>query len=56
MLIIQRIMSMVNKVSAMVFQNNQRIHRRHGFGEIIEKYIVGDRVSAKIQIVATVKK
>ena len=22
----------------MVFQNNQRIDRRHGFGEIIEKY------------------
>ena len=35
-----------------------QIHRRHGFGEIIQKTrnTVGDMVSAKIQIVAAVKK
>jgi len=36
----------------------KKIHRRHGFGKIpkIIKNTVGDMVSAKTQIVATVKK
>ena len=29
-------MSTVKKISAMIFQNNQILHRRHGFGEIIK--------------------